>query len=179
MPRLATGDSLVLDLSPNATGLRRLTREGGMYARWRNATTVELVSANRYITYDASRGTSDTTVIAFDIPRERARGSVALVGARIITLDQRRVIEQGTIVVRDGRIACVGSCDTTGVDRRINMAGKTITPGWVDVHAHHTGIEVDGIIPEHRSQSARYLAWGVTTTHDPASRSIPALRSRR
>ena len=174
VPRIATGDSLVLDLSPNATGLRRLTREGGMYARWRNATTVELVSANRYLTHDASRGTTDTTIIAFNIPRERARGSVALTGARIITLDQRRVIEQGTIVVREGRIACVGSCDTTGVDRRINMAGKTITPGWVDVHAHHTGTEVDGIIPEHRSQSARYLAWGVTTTHDPASQVDPS-----
>src|SRR4249919_3299509 len=39
VPRLAAGDSLVVDLSPNAAGLRRLTREGGMYARWRNPTT--------------------------------------------------------------------------------------------------------------------------------------------
>jgi Tol biopolymer transport system component len=173
LPRLAGGDSLVLDLSPTAAGLRRLSREGGEFARWRNATTVELVSANRLITHEASRGTSDTALIAFDIPRERARGSVALVGGRIVTLDNRRVIEQGIIIVRDGRIACVGACDTTGVDRRINVAGKTITPGWVDVHAHHTALETDGIIPEHRSESARYLAWGVTTTHDPASQVNP------
>ena len=174
LPRLATGDSLVLDLSPTATGLRRLTLEGGEFARWRNTTTVELVSANRLITHEASRGTTDTALIAFDIPRERARGSVALVGARIVTLDNRRVIDQGTIVVREGRIACVGACDTTGVDRRITVAGKTITPGWVDVHAHHTALETDGIIPEHRSESARYLAWGVTTTHDPATQVNPS-----
>jgi len=174
LPRVVVGDSLTIDLSPSATGLRRLTREGGIYARWRNPTTLELVSANKYVAYDASRGTSDSSVIVFDVPRDHARGSIALVGARIITLDQRRVIEQGTIVVRDGRIACVGVCDTTGVDRRVNVSGKTITPGWVDVHAHHTATEVDGIIPEHRSQSARYLAWGVTTTHDPASSVDPS-----
>ena len=36
------------------------------------------------------------------------RGTIALDGARIITLDDRRVIEEGTILVRDGRITCVG-----------------------------------------------------------------------
>jgi len=174
LPRVAPGDSLVLDLSADATGLRRLTREGGEFARWRNATTLELASANRHLAHDASRGVTDTTILAFDIPRDRARGSVALTGGRIVTLDHRRVIDRGTIVVRDGRIACVGTCDTAGVDRRIDLTGKTITPGWVDVHAHHTANEVDGIIPEHRSQSARYLAWGVTTTHDPASQVDPS-----
>jgi Tol biopolymer transport system component len=174
LPRLARGDSLVMDLSAGVSGLRRLTREGGKYAHWRNATTLELVSANRYLAHDTRRGVTDSLTISFDIPRDHATGSVALVGARIVTLDQRKVIEQGTVLVRDGRIACVGVCDTSGVDRVIAVAGKTITPGWVDVHAHHTAIEVDGIIPEHRSQSARYLAWGVTTTHDPASSVDPS-----
>ena len=171
---MARGDSMVIDLSPNATGLRRLTRQGGAYARWRNGTTLELVSADLYLAHDVTRSVTDTTRIQFDIPRDHVRGSLALTGGRIVTLDNRRVIEQGTIVVRDGRIACVGSCDTSRVDRVITVTGKTITPGWVDVHAHHTGIEVDGMVPEHRAPSARYLAWGVTTTHDPATSVDPS-----
>ena len=36
--------------------------------------------------------------------------SIALTDARIITLDDRRVIDRGTVIVRGGRITCVGRC---------------------------------------------------------------------
>jgi len=174
LPKVAVGDSMTVDLSDSSPSLRRLTRQGGMFPRWRNATTVEMMSANRYVTYDAARQVADTTVIGFEVPRDRGPGTIAFTGARIITLDRRRVIERGTVVVKDGRIACVGVCPLAGADQRIDATGKTIMPGWVDVHAHHTNDEVDGMIPEHRASSARYLAWGVTTTHDPASEEHPS-----
>jgi len=169
LPAVAVGDSLTVSLADGAPSLRRVTRHGGMFPRWRNATTLELVSANTYLSYDVVRQRVDSIPLDFEIPRDRGLGTVALTGARIITLDNRRVIERGTVVVRDGRIACVGVCSLTGVTDRIDVTGKTIMPGWVDVHAHHTNDEVDGMIPERRASSARYLAWGVTTTHDPAT----------
>jgi len=87
-----------------------------------------------------------------------------------VTLDQKRVIPNGTIVVTNGRISCVGACSTSGVNRVVNASGKTIIPGWVDVHAHHHG-EFLGMMPRQNFESAIYLAYGVTTTSDPASTS--------
>jgi hypothetical protein len=87
-------------------------------------------------------------------------------GARIITLENRKVIEQGTVVVKGGRIACVGECSTAGVSQVFDLRGKTIIPGWVDMHAHHHWTE-EGVIPRRGYENASYLAYGVTTDLDP------------
>jgi hypothetical protein len=102
------------------------------------------------------------------VPRDVPTGSVALTNARIVTLDHRKVIERGTIVVKGSRIACVGDCSTSGVDKVVNANGKTIIPGWVDMHAHHYR-EWRGMRPKHDFEQAIYLAYGVTTTLDPSS----------
>lgn len=162
------GDSVDIVLDPGNPAIKRLTIEGGESPRWRSGTVVEMVSGNRYLAHDVSRGVTDTVPIGLTLPRARAAGTVALVNARILTMEQRRVIERGTVVVKDGRIACVGTCATAGI-RTIDVAGKTIMPGLIDVHAHHLSEEATGIIPQRRASSARYLAWGVTTTHDPAT----------
>ena len=160
-------DSFDIDLSARNAAVRRLTIEGGESPRWRSGTVVEMVSGNRYLTHDAARGVTDTVALGLTLPRARAAGTLALVNARILTMEHRRVIERGTVVVKDGKISCVGVCPTAGL-RTIDLVGKTIIPGLIDTHAHHLSEESTGIIPQHRSSSARYLAWGVTTTHDPA-----------
>jgi N-acyl-D-aspartate/D-glutamate deacylase len=71
-------------------------------------------------------------------------------------------------VIKTGRITCVGNCQTAGVDRVIDAQGKTIIPGWVDMHAHHHR-ESGGITPTHNFESAVYLGYGVTTTLDPST----------
>ena len=156
--------------------VRRLTRQGGLYPRWRDAHNLECVSGNRYYVFDVATGRSDTLSIDLSIARPVPHRAVALTGARIITLDQRRVIEHGTIIVRGSRMTCVGdgaSCDAGGVDSTIDLTGKTIIPGLVDIHAHHLH-GVGGVIDRHRQESARYLAYGVTTVLDPATSSDPA-----
>ncbi len=50
----------------------------------------------------------------------------------------------------------------------IDAKGKTIIPGFVDMHAHHHR-ESGGITPTHNFESAVYLAYGVTTTLDPST----------
>jgi len=150
-------------------GPRRLTTEGGAFPRWRNATTLEWVSAGRYFAYHADGGRFDTVDIGLRLPRDIPRGTIALTGARVVTLDDRTVVENGTVVVRGSRIACVGACDTRGVDRGVDLGGKTIIPGFVDLHTHYLSQEPEGRVWQHRASSARYLAYGVTTTNDPGS----------
>jgi predicted amidohydrolase YtcJ len=66
-----------------------------------------------------------------------------LVGGRVLTVDARdRVAE--AIAIRDGRILAVGT--SAEIERlagpktdRIDLAGRTATPGLIDAHAHFSG----------------------------------------
>jgi Tol biopolymer transport system component len=100
--------------------------------------------------------------------KDRPRGVVVLRGARIVTMKGDEVIERGDVLIRDNRIAAVGASGTVSVPndaRVIDVAGKTIVPGYVDIHAHlwvPFGV--------HRTQVSQYLAqlaYGVTTQRDP------------
>ena len=86
------GEPSEIDL--RGTG-KRLSLEGGRYPHWRSDKVLEFVSANRYITYNVATADSDSVPIDLELPRDRGRGTIALDGARIITLDDRRVIEEG------------------------------------------------------------------------------------
>src|SRR5262245_107840 len=68
----------------------------------------------------------------------------AFVGARIFDGTGKSVIEKGTIVVRDGRVAATGPSDKVKPPkgaRVIDASGKTITPGFIDAHAHVSDVE--------------------------------------
>jgi Tol biopolymer transport system component len=149
----------------------QLTRDGGLNPRWRDAKTLEYGSGPRYFVRNMETGRTDTITLKLSVPRDIPTGSVALTNARIVTLDKKKVIERGTVIVKGSRIACVGQCSTNGVDRVINASGKTIIPGWVDMHAHHYR-EWRGMRPRHDFEQAIYLAYGVTTTLDPSMYSV-------
>ncbi|HKN68140.1 MAG TPA: amidohydrolase family protein, partial [Gemmatimonadaceae bacterium] len=108
------------------------------------------------------------TDVVITVPKDKPTGTVVLRGARIITMKGDEVIANGDVVVRDNRIAAVGPSGSVAVPngaRVIDVTGKTIVPGYVDIHAH--------IWPAwgvHRVQPWEYLinlAYGVTTTRDP------------
>ena len=125
-------------------------------------------------------------------------GSLAIVGARIITMSSPEparsaseasrgarasgggapragnnadVIENGTIVVEGNRIVAVGPSGSVSVPagaKRIDARGKTVMPGLIDVHAH-VGGENDGLLAEASWPLVANLAYGVTTSHDPSN----------
>jgi Tol biopolymer transport system component len=165
-PYAGTGEtSLDVNKRRGKLPIRTLTTEGGMFPRWRDRTTVEFGNATRYYAHAVTREATDTVEIRLLVPRDIPQGSVAFTGARIITLEGNEVLERATLVVDGSRIACVGQCPTDAVDRVFDAQGKTIIPGFVDMHAHHRR-EHRGYRPLKDYETALYLAYGVTTGLD-------------
>lgn len=166
VPRRGLGrDPLHVEKRKGSLPVRQLTLEGGLFPRWRDASTLEYGSGERYFVHRPADGVTDTAQIHLTVPRRVPEETIALTGARIITLRDREVVERGDVVVTGGRIACVGRCDTSGADRVVDASGTTIIPGLVDMHAHHY-VEHHGILPKRNFEQAIYLAYGVTTSLD-------------
>jgi Tol biopolymer transport system component len=161
------GSPPFLDRSDPSSPLEWLTRSGGLDAHWIDARTLEYIDGHHYHRYDVDNRRTTSTEIRLRVPRYEPRGKLAFTGARILTMKDRRVLEAATLVIEGSRIACVGVCDTKGVDRLIDAGGKTIIPGLFDAHAHPTW---DGEIHrQHHPRLAIYPAYGVTTVFDPSA----------
>jgi imidazolonepropionase-like amidohydrolase/Tol biopolymer transport system component len=120
-------------------------------------------SRRNRVAYEAQR--YDVEIV---LPKDKPRGTVVLRGARVITMKGDEVIPNGDVVVRDNRIVAVGARGSVPIPagaRTIDVAGKTIIPGFVDIHAH--AWIAWGV---HRTQVSQFmtaLAYGVTTQRDP------------
>jgi imidazolonepropionase-like amidohydrolase len=108
--------------------------------------------------------------IAIAVPADKPAGSIVLRGARIISMKGNEVIENGDVVITGNRITGVGARGAVtipGGARTIDVSGKTIMPGLVDVHA-----QIAAPSQLHRTIVPQYLAnlaYGVTTARDPES----------
>lgn len=169
-PRLGTGGEPVhIDKRGGKLPVRQVSRQGGLFPRWVDeGSTLEFGSGNRHFVYHVQEEETDTLTIAFRIRQDIPEGSIAVTGARILTMVDGGVIEHGTVVVEGARIACVGTadeCDVSGVDRVMDAEGKTVMPGIIDMHSHHYR-ENRGHRPPNDYEVAMYLAYGVTTSLD-------------
>lgn len=98
-------------------------------------------------------------------------GKLAFVGAKIITMDGDKVIEDGAVVVEGDRIVAIGRRDQVAIPadaRRFDVTGKVIMPGLIDAH-WHGGMGSDQILPQQNWVLGAALAFGVTTLHDPSN----------
>ena len=170
-------EGLAINFTSPSVPFRRLTTEGANYVGWADGgRTITWSFANHYwrAPLDSVMRHADTTrwarrhaTVSMTVPRPIPAGSVLLRGARIVTMKGDEVIERGDILVTNNRIAQVGASIAppagAGV---IDVSGKTIIPGIVDVHAHpRTGAE---LAPDQEWSIASNLAYGVTTTRNPS-----------
>ena len=183
-----TGRTVTIGPNANEYPIARVSRDAGFNLHWSSDSRrlywslgPELYQRDLVETFAFFDGASaegvkaapegDGLYIGFRAPTARPEGAVALVGARVITMRGDEVIENATVVVEGNRITAVGPASEVSVPRgakRIDVAGKTIMPGIIDVHAH-IGTGSSGITPQTPWSFLANLAFGVTTMHDPSN----------
>lgn len=105
-----------------------------------------------------------------EVPRTRPDGTLALTGAKIVTMaDDNKIIKEGDILIRNDRIVAVGARGEVAIPSEattLDMRGRTIIPGMFDIH----GVPGRALIGEkvlalgaNHWQIQGMLALGVTT----------------
>jgi len=85
-------------------------------------------------------------------------------GARVLDSAQE-LDDVRDIAIRDGRIDAIAARIDEPAREEIDLSGKLVTPGWIDIHAHlYPGSTTWGIRAD-----ALYLSTGVTTAVDAGS----------
>ncbi len=181
-----------VEVSPTSKSLpvTRVSANGADYIHWSNGgealhwsigPTVYTASTNALYpnapaAKDAPKFQPPTSGVSLErtVAAEKPSGTVALTGARIVTMagENGGIIDNGVIVIQDNRILAVGPAGQVSVPagaKTVDVTGKTIIPGLVDAHAH--GPEgTDELVPQQNWSLIQNLALGTTTIHDPSSR---------
>ena len=112
------------------------------------------------------------TDFVIEVPRATPSGAIVLRGARVIPMsaaNRDEVLESADIVIEANRITSIGPAGSAVVPagaRVVNVTGKTIVPGLIDVHAHWTEVR-RRVLDTDAWPFGANLAYGVTTGRDP------------
>jgi imidazolonepropionase-like amidohydrolase/Tol biopolymer transport system component len=185
-PFVATGKAV--DVGPKTSSLpvTRVSRDAGEYLRWSGdsktlhwALGPELYSLDIKNAFTFLEGSPAKVAdppahgvkLGFAAPADVPKGTVAIVGGKVITMKGDEVIADGTVLIEGNRIRAVGPRGQVAVPAGayvVDAKGKTVLPGLVDVHWHGT-FGTDDIIPQENWVTYATLAFGVTTLHDPSN----------
>ncbi len=174
-----TGKPLQLDAAKPAFPTVRLSKVGGAYLNWNadgsavswsTGPELKTVTVARALAPGFEPGAAGSD-LSMTVDAATPDTRLALTNARIVTMNAaREVIEGGTLLLEQNRIRAVGGSGLSIPEgfRTVDMAGKTLLPGFVDIHAHGP-YGSDDIIPQQNWDLLAHLALGVTTVHNPAS----------
>ncbi|MCB0697149.1 MAG: PD40 domain-containing protein, partial [Chitinophagaceae bacterium] len=183
-----TGKAITIGSDSSDFPLRRVSKDAGYNLHWSgNGKMLHYTLGGQYYTinlqdlFEFVGGKPDSS---FSIPAkgtpvgliaktDKPQGKIAFTNARIITMEKDGVIENGTIVIEGNKIIAIGKTEEMTIPtgtKEIDCSGKTITPGFIDAHAH-AGHFHSGIVPEKHWPYYANLAYGVTTMHDPSANS--------
>lgn len=168
---------VVLPADSPALPTQRLSRLGADFPTWSaDGRSVAWSLGSTLFTRSVDAAPIQSRDVLVRVPRDVPKGSIVLRGARAITMRGDEIIERADIVVTDDRIVAVGAQGAVKIPKgaRIqDLSGKTVMPGYVDVHWH--GAAPWGV---HRKQVWEFqanLAYGVTSIRDPQPASMDAL----
>jgi hypothetical protein len=112
---------------------------------------------------EAARAGTTRTTVGLVLPRKRPSGTRALVHGRAVTMRGEEVLDDATIVIEGDRIVSVqkGGAVPAGAEV-VDLGGRTVFPGLVDVHAHLHYTAGD-VLPAQEWRYLTSLDFGVTT----------------
>ncbi|WP_340076006.1 amidohydrolase family protein [Leptobacterium sp. I13] len=184
MPKV--GKPVTLSANMKALPVAQVARDAGINLHWSSdSKSLHWTLGNEYFTEKLTNRFTfleggvdsvpaiDTTGLKIKLPAkmDRPKGTIVFTNARVITMEGDEVIENGKVIVQDNKITFVGPNDFEIAPPKgakiIDLKGKTIMPGIIDVHAH-LGAFRHGLSPQKHWQYYANLAYGVTTTHDPS-----------
>ena len=184
MPLLPGTQDVTADPKGGAISTVKLSQGGGEFIHFSNNGTrihwsmgPTLYSADTRNLYGSGYKAPTSGIdLSRTVAAAKPSGSVALTGARILTMAgaDGGIIDDGIILVRGDRIVAVGPRGSVSIPAgtpSVDMTGKTITPGFIDAHAHGPYGE-DGLVPQQNWSNMVNLALGTTTIHDPSSSAI-------
>lgn len=184
-PLPQTGKSIELSKDTTAIPVARVSDYVGSYLHWggRSDSLHWMVGAE-YFTRDLKDAFAFLPGAPADLPKPAAlkgqdlglrldvdapKDVVAFTHARLVTMNGEEVIEDGTLLVEGDSIKAIGKNVAVPANARvIDASGKTIVPGYVDVHAHANHF-TNGVVPQQNWAYYTNLAFGVTTMHDPSA----------
>lgn len=155
--------------SPDPTYIvRKISTVGGEFAGWsRDGNEICFSLGASLFQYDLSSGTLKETKVGIEMPRYVPAGTVVLKGGRAITMRGDEILPSCDLVIEGNRIVGLGSRGTVAIPpgaHIIDVSGKTILPGFIDVHNHQGTTQETRIIQPWEFISS--LAYGVTTGYD-------------
>jgi Tol biopolymer transport system component len=165
-----------------AVPVRKLTDVGGEFPSWSSdGRSVHWSIGNAFFTARIDSALANPEYRPRELrfrlaaARDVPQGTVVLRGGRVLTMRAaNEVIENADVVIRNNRIERVGPRGEVPAGARvIDVAGKTIVPGFVDTHAHMWNLW--GLHWSRPWIYAANLAYGVTTTRDPQTATTDVL----
>ncbi|UXI68657.1 amidohydrolase family protein [Tahibacter amnicola] len=184
-PMPQTGGVIELNKDSSAIPVTKVSADVGSYLHWGgDSRSLHWMVGNRYFTRELKdafafvpgapatlpkpeslKGIDLGLTTAVDKPTE----VVAFTHARLVTMNGEEVIEDGTLVVEGDTIKALGRNIAVPSNARVvDASGKTIVPGYVDVHAHANHFST-GVVPQANWAYYSNLAFGITTMHDPSA----------
>ncbi len=183
-PFTATGKTVVISPTMRSVPVKQVSKYAGEHLSWSaDASSLYWAHGPTLYTRELTDAALETTAkpvsegadLGFQVEADVPDGRIALLGARIVTMrdarESQEVIEDGVILVHGDRIEAVGArskVEIPGDATRFDLAGKTIIPGLIDVHAHGP-MSSEEITPRQNWMQFSNLAFGVTTIHDPSN----------
>lgn len=178
-----------LDLNAPALFHRRLTEIGaddfgwsrdGRQITWSVGATFYQMSLSEVLATPAHESVDEGCIedrlrsVSFvvEAPRDAPAGQFVLRGARAVTMRGEEILERADIVIDGNRISAIGPSGSVPLPAGAvihDLAGKTVTPGFVDTHAHYYATIGRQIIDYDAWEYPAALAYGITSALDPQS----------